>query len=107
MKKPFARKGRRDRSGVQCPRVSVPPRPVEGAGAFAKKRCKSQSTCLAISGLVGASSIVLREPKKMYYILYYRRTAMAPLSVRLKPKTEAQLDAYCERTGLTRTQVVE
>ena len=32
---------------------------------------------------------------------------MAPLSVRLKPKTEAQLRAYCERTGLTRTQVVE
>jgi predicted transcriptional regulator len=49
----------------------------------------------------------LREPEKVYYVLYYRRTAMAPLSVRLKPKTEAQLDAYCERTGLTRTQVVE
>lgn len=32
---------------------------------------------------------------------------MAPLSVRLKPKTQARLDAYCERTGLTRTQVVE
>lgn len=32
---------------------------------------------------------------------------MAALSVRLKPKTEAQLEAYCERTGLTRTQVVE
>ena len=29
------------------------------------------------------------------------------LSVRLKPKTEAQLRAYCERTGLTRTEVVE
>jgi hypothetical protein len=32
---------------------------------------------------------------------------MASLSVRLKPKTEAQLRAYCERTGLSRTQVVE
>ena len=32
---------------------------------------------------------------------------MPPLSVRLKPKIEAQLNAYCERTGLTRTQVVE
>lgn len=32
---------------------------------------------------------------------------MTALSVRLKAKTEAQLRAYCERTGLTRTQVVE
>ena len=32
---------------------------------------------------------------------------MASLSVRLKPQTEAQLRAYCERTGLSRTQVVE
>lgn len=32
---------------------------------------------------------------------------MAALSVRLKPETEAQLRAYCERTGLTRTEVVE
>jgi hypothetical protein len=32
---------------------------------------------------------------------------MGALSVRLKPKTEAQLRAYCEQTGLTRTQVVE
>jgi hypothetical protein len=32
---------------------------------------------------------------------------MGALSVRLKPKTEAQLRAYCERTGLSRTQVVE
>ena len=29
------------------------------------------------------------------------------LSVRLKPLTEARLRAYCERTGLTKTQVVE
>jgi hypothetical protein len=32
---------------------------------------------------------------------------MGALSVRLKPKTEAQLRAYCERTGMTRTEVVE
>jgi hypothetical protein len=35
MKKPFARKGWRDRSGGYRPRVILPPRPVEGAGAFA------------------------------------------------------------------------
>ena len=40
-------------------------------------------------------------------MLHYRRIDLPPLSVRLKPKTEAQLDAYCERTGPTRTQVVE
>jgi hypothetical protein len=32
---------------------------------------------------------------------------MAALSVRLKPEIEAQLRAYCERTGMTRTEVVE
>ena len=32
---------------------------------------------------------------------------MAALSVRLKPEIEARLRAYCERTGLTKTQVVE
>jgi hypothetical protein len=32
---------------------------------------------------------------------------MVALSVRLKAETEARLRAYCERTGLTRTQVVQ
>jgi hypothetical protein len=32
---------------------------------------------------------------------------MTALSVRLKPQTEARLRAYCARTGLTKTQVVE
>jgi hypothetical protein len=32
---------------------------------------------------------------------------MGALSVRLKPEIEAQLKAYCERTGMTRTEVVE
>jgi hypothetical protein len=32
---------------------------------------------------------------------------MPALSVRLKSETEARLRAYCERTGLTKTQVVE
>lgn len=32
---------------------------------------------------------------------------MAALSVRLKPEIEAQLRAYCQRTGMTRTEAVE